>query len=205
MTVSKALVVAAVAVATTAGCQSNVAMPTRSHIASVATHDRPRPTPSQRVGISALPFSLVVNTHQGAISAPVAPLVASVHADGHADPIDPPHATAREWLTAVWIAQSAYPDRPSTGTSYVYGHACHHHACAFTGLRNVRSGDAITVTTTARELSYHVCATGISPKSGDLEVPRCANGAPDLVLVTCEYEGGDVSANNLVVVATSTD
>jgi LPXTG-site transpeptidase (sortase) family protein len=86
-----------------------------------------------------------------------------------------------------------------------YGHACHHHACAFTALRNVRSGDAITVTTTARELSYRVCATGISPKSGDLEVPCCANGTPDLVLVTCAYEEGDVSADNLVVVATSTE
>jgi LPXTG-site transpeptidase (sortase) family protein len=147
---------------------------------------------------------LVVGIGHGVISVPVAPMPATVHPDGHADPIDPPHATAQEWLTAVWITQSAYPDRPSTGTSYVYGHACHHHACAFTALRNVRSGDSITVTTPERELNYHVCTTGISPKSGDLKVPRCASEAPDLVLVTCEYEG-DVSVDNLVVVATLTD
>jgi sortase (surface protein transpeptidase) len=129
---------------------------------------------------------------------------ATVRSNGTADPIDPPHETAQEWLTAVWLTQSAYPSAPSTGTSYVYGHACHYHVCSFTALRNVRVGDPMTVTVPSRKLTYRVCAIGRSPKSGNLQVPRCANGLPDLVLVTCEYEQGDTSTSNLVVAANLT-
>ncbi len=124
-----------------------------------------------------------------------------VHLDGTADPIDPPHATAQEWQTAAWITQSAYPSAPSTGTTYIYGHACHYHVCSFTSLYNARVGDAIAVAIPSQQLGYRVCATGSSPKSGNLRVPRCASGSPDLVLVTCEYEEGDTSTSNLVVAA----
>lgn len=146
-------------------------------------------------------FELLVSTAHAIIHAPVAPLPAVVHASGSADPIDPPHDTAQDWLTVAWITQSAYPSAPSAGTSYIYGHACHYHVCAFTMLTAARVGDGITVTTSSRELSYQVCAIGVSPKSGNLIVPRCANTAPDLVLVTCEYEQGDTSTSNIVVAA----
>ncbi|MEO8750975.1 MAG: hypothetical protein ABI384_11300, partial [Allobranchiibius sp.] len=42
-------------------------------------------------------------------------------------PVDTPHNTAEQWKTAAWVKQSSYPSRSSNGTSYVYGHACHHH------------------------------------------------------------------------------
>ncbi len=150
------------------------------------------------------PFELLVSTARTIIRAPVAPLPAVVHAGGSAEPIDPPHDSAQDWLTAAWIIQSAYPSAPSAGTSYIYGHACHYHVCAFTMLNAARAGDAITVTTSAGELSYQVCAIGVSPKSGNLIVPRCTKTAPDLVLVTCEYEQGDTSTSNIVVAAALT-
>ena len=213
------------------GCQSVTAANDQTSIPSTAPHGSPPdsetspfPTPSSRPGTSASGsanspgssqrnarrssstskfsrFELVVSTAHGIINVPVAPLSAVVHAGGNADPIDPPHDTAREWLTAAWITQSAYPGAPSAGTSYIYGHACHYHVCAFTMLRTARVGDGITVTTSSRQLSYQVCAIGVSPKSGNLIVPRCAGTAPDLVLVTCEYEQGDTSASNIVVAA----
>ncbi len=146
-------------------------------------------------------FSLDVHTSQGEIHAAVAPLSATIRSDGTPEPIDPPHSSARQWDTAAWIEQSAYPERPARGPSYIYGHACHYHVCPFTRLLNSRVGDTITVQTTAKPIRYRVCATGVSSKAGNLVVPTC-NSSTDLVLVTCQYEHGDTSTNNLVVVAT---
>src|SRR5262249_4227624 len=42
-------------------------------------------------------------------------------------PAAPPHDTAQQWNTAVWVTQSTYPSTPGKGTAYVYGHACHYH------------------------------------------------------------------------------
>ena len=150
-----------------------------------------------------MPFALKVTTRDdGTISAPIAPLSADMHSDGTAEPIDPPHNTAEEWRTVAWVTQSAFPNAPSTGTSFLYGHACHYHICSFTTLSNAGIGNSITVTTPSDVLRYRICATGVSPKSSNLDVPHCANAPVDLVLVTCEYEIGDTSTNNFVVSAT---
>lgn len=144
----------------------------------------------------------MVSTSRGDIEAPVAPLSATVHPDGTAEPIDPPHHTAQDWSTAAWIEQSAYPAASARAVSYVYGHACHYHVCSFTRLGDAGIGDSITVTTSASLLSYRVCGSGLSPKAGNLVIPGCDRGSGDLVLVTCAYEQGDTSTKNLVVVAT---
>ena len=147
-------------------------------------------------------FTLTVSTGSGDIQAAVAPLSVDLHSDGTAEPIDPPHGTAAQWLTAAWIRQSTYPAAGARGTTYVYGHACHHHVCSFTRLRDAQVGNAITVTTPHSVLNYRICDTARSAKSGDLAVPSCGSADVNLVLVTCEYEQGDQSTHNLVVAAT---
>lgn len=146
-------------------------------------------------------FALVVHTSRGDISALVNPLSATIRSDGSAEAIDPPHGNARQWDTAAWIEQSAYPATPPSGPSYIYGHACHYHLCPFTRLRDVQVGDAVTVQSAASPIRYRVCAVGVSSKAGNLVVPTCGSSA-DLVLVTCRFERGDTSTDNLVVVAT---
>lgn len=132
------------------------------------------------------------------ISANVAPIsVAS------GQPVDPPHATAAQWDTAAWVEQSSFPSVPSTGTSYVYGHACHHHVCPFTYLKDAAIGDRVVITTTAGTFTYRIDRIGLSPKSA----PTLPSWASDstvrnrVVLVTCAYERGDTSTDNIVVVA----
>jgi LPXTG-site transpeptidase (sortase) family protein len=128
-------------------------------------------------------------------------LRATLHSDGTAEPIDPPHGTAQQWNTAAWIEQSAYPAAPAHGASYIYGHACHYHVCPFSRLADAAVGDAITVQVPAQVLTYRVCARGLSSKDHNLVVPACSRSSADLVLVTCQYEHGDSSTENLVVVA----
>lgn len=149
-------------------------------------------------------FWLTVRTTQGMIQTAVAPLRATLRSDGTATPIDPPHNNAQQWNTAAWIEQSAYPAAPAHGPSYIYGHACHYHICSFTRLRDAIVGNTITVQTTTHVLTYRVCAIGLSSKTGNLVVPACDQPRADLVLVTCQYENGDTSNNNLVVAATLT-
>ena len=143
----------------------------------------------------------MVHAGSGDITTLVDPLSATLRSDGTAEPIDPPHGSARQWDTAAWIEQSAYPAEPASGPSYIYGHACHYHLCPFTRLRDVRVGDAVTVQSSASPISYRVCSVGVSSKAGNLVVPPCASST-DLVLVTCQFERGDTSTSNLVVVAT---
>ena len=149
-------------------------------------------------------FRLTVRTGEGAIQAAVAPLRATLHSDGTAEPIDPPHDNAQQWDTAAWIEQSAYPAAPAQGRSYIYGHACHYHVCSFDRLTDVSWGDTITIHATSQTLTYRVCARGLSPKAGNLVVPACHQPNAELVLVTCQYEHGDTSTDNLVIVANLT-
>jgi LPXTG-site transpeptidase (sortase) family protein len=118
-------------------------------------------------------------------------------------PVDPPHETAAEWNTAVWVKQTTYPSTPAKGTTYIYGHACHHHACPFTHLGDARPGDLARITTASRTSTYTIERIGLSPKSAS-SLPSWASDstAPNrLVLVTCAFEHGDTSTNNIVVVA----
>jgi LPXTG-site transpeptidase (sortase) family protein len=101
------------------------------------------------------------------------------------------------------VVQAAYPAAPSTGTTYIYGHACHHHVCPFTNLKNAAVGDPVVVTTPSGVLSYRITRIGLSPRSAD-SLPNWAalSTTPNrLVLVTCQFEQGDLSVNNIVVAA----
>ena len=143
-------------------------------------------------------FSLLIKTGQGDIAARVGSISVASN-----QPVDPPHSTDAEWNTAVWVEQSTYPSARSKGTSYIYGHACHHHVCPFTHLPEVQIGDLVQVTTSAGTLIYRITQTGLSPKSAT-SLPSWASDStvPNrLVLVTCQFEQGDTSTNNIVVVA----
>jgi LPXTG-site transpeptidase (sortase) family protein len=143
-------------------------------------------------------FSLVVKTQSGDISANV-----SSRSVASNEPVDPPHNTAEQWNTAAWVKQSSYPSTPSNGTSYVYGHACHYHVCPFTRLKDANVGDQVTVTTASGTLMYRIEKIGLSPKAAT-SLPSWASDSsvPNrLVLVTCAYEQGDTSRDNIVVVA----
>jgi LPXTG-site transpeptidase (sortase) family protein len=153
-------------------------------------------TPAEGVRLGS--FSLGVEMQTGRISAAVEPI--SVQSN---QPVDPPHSTAAEWKTAAWVQQSTFPTDGSSGTSYVYGHACHHHVCSFTNLKDVRVGDEVTVTAMSGRLKYRVSRVGNSPKAA-ATLPSWASDSkvPDrLVLVTCAFEQGDTSTENIVVVA----
>jgi LPXTG-site transpeptidase (sortase) family protein len=143
-------------------------------------------------------FSLVVKTQSGDISANVSSISVASN-----EPVDPPHNTAEQWNTAAWVKQSSYPSAPSDGTSYVYGHACHYHVCPFTRLKDANVGDQVTITTASRTLRYRIEKIGLSPKTAT-SLPSWAadSSVPNrLVLVTCAYEQGDTSRDNIVVVA----
>ncbi|MBO0885243.1 MAG: class F sortase, partial [Mycobacterium sp.] len=144
------------------------------------------------------PFALTVSMTSGTISTDVAPI--SVRSHGV---VDPPHNTAQQWNTAAWVEQSTYPATPAKGTTYVYGHACHYHVCPFTNLVDAKPGDQIRVKTRAGTRVYTIARTGLSPKSAR-SLPSWASDStvPNrIVLVTCAYEQGDTSTNNIVVMA----
>lgn len=143
-------------------------------------------------------FTLVVAMASGDITTKVAPISVASR-----EPVDPPHSTAEEWNTAVWVEQSTPPSSPAAGTTYVYGHACHYHVCPFTDLKDAVVGDQISAITSAGSATYTIGRIGLSPKDAD-SLPSWASDStvPNrIVLVTCAYEQGDTSTSNIVVVA----
>ena len=176
--------------------------PTAAATSPSATRNM-RARPSQPVRSHKTPsahgaFSIGITTRSGEISAQVDPISVASN-----EPVDPPHSTPAEWNTAVWVKQSSYPAARSHGTSYVYGHACHYHLCPFTRLKDVTVGDHVTVTTAAGTLTYRIGRVGLSPKTAR-SLPSWASDSsvPNrLVLVTCAYEQGDTSTDNIVVMA----
>jgi len=170
----------------------------RSGNPSRASASRVRPVREVPPPAQAVSFSVAVTTSSGPISANVAPISVASN-----QPVDPPHSTAAEWNTAVWVRQSAYPSAHSTGTSYIYGHACHYHQCPFTQLKDARLGDLVRVTLPTGVLTYQIERTGLSPKTASA-LPAWASDSTvrnRVVLVTCAFEQGDTSTNNIVVVA----
>jgi LPXTG-site transpeptidase (sortase) family protein len=143
-------------------------------------------------------FTLVVAMGSGAITVNVGSISVASH-----EPVDPPHDTAEQWNTAAWVEQSTSPSTPGEGTTYVYGHACHHHVCSFTNLKDADVGDQVRVTTAVRASTYTIERIGLSSKSAN-SLPSWAadSTVPNrIVLVTCAYEQGDTSTDNIVVVA----
>jgi LPXTG-site transpeptidase (sortase) family protein len=170
----------------------------RSGNPSRASASRVRPVREVPPPAQAVSFSVAVTTSSGPISANVVPISVSSN-----EPVDPPHSTAAEWNTAVWVKESAYPSAHSTGTSYIYGHACHYHQCPFTQLKDARIGDLVQVTLPTGALSYQIERTGLSPKTASALPAWSSNSTVRnrVVLITCAFEQGDTSTNNIVVVA----
>ena len=153
-----------------------------------------RPSASPKPGN----FRLVVKTGHGDIAVPVAPLNVASH-----ELVDPPHETSEQWNTAAWIRQAAYPRVHSTGTTYIYGHACRHRECAFNDLKYAGQGDVVVITTPERTLTYVIDRIGLSSKSAN-SLPRWASDSTirdRIIFVTCEIENGKLTPNNLVLSA----
>jgi hypothetical protein len=121
-------------------------------------------------------------------------------------PVDPP-----VWNHAVWVRYRPLvpPTDTTRGTSYVYGHACHHHVCAFTALAGAARGGWIVVRSGAATVRYRITNTSADyPKSGPGSLAARTGGVANrgithrIVLVTCAYDRGDVSLSNFVVVGT---
>jgi LPXTG-site transpeptidase (sortase) family protein len=189
----------------TAGDQGVPQIPVMSpaYMSAGGTPTKPAQPTSSSISVMPSPamsgmFSLVVRTRSDNITASVASISVASN-----EPVDPPHQTAAQWNTAVWVEQSSYPSLRSKGTSYVYGHACHHHLCPFTKLKGARVGDQVNVMTSSDTLTYRIKQIGISPRSAS-SLPSWASDSTEpnrIVLVTCAYEYEDISTNNIVVVA----
>lgn len=157
---------------------------------------RPTPVRSPRPLLPARRFRLVLDAAR--IRVPVAPLSVASH-----EVVDPPHATAREWNTAVWIEQAVNPALSRLGTTYIYGHACEFISCAFNRLVHTRVGDIATIAMPGGRLSYRVDRIGLGTKYAN-SLPRWAadSTVPDrIVLVTCAYNDDGSSTDNLIVAA----
>ena len=160
----------------------------------------------REVAVAGGPVHLTVRAADGRpILATTVGALAPVRTGGGYAPIDPPH-----WNQAVWVRYRPLipPTDTAHGTSYVYGHACHHHRCAFTRLFHATRGGSITVTQDGRAIRYQIVRTSADfPKSGPGSLAARTSGVADrsvprrLVLITCAYESGDVSLNNFVVIA----
>ncbi len=164
---------------------------------STRTPAAPAPTPSPPP-VEERTFSLVVKTGAGDLPAQVAPLSVKSH-----QLVDPPHETAAEWNTAAWIVQAAYPTVSSTGTTYVYGHACRDIECPFTHLEQTAPGDSVVVTTAEGTLTYVVKRTGLSSKTAS-SLPLWASDSTvsdRLVLVSCQIRDDELTPFNVVVEA----
>jgi hypothetical protein len=120
-------------------------------------------------------------------------------------PIDPP-----SWDRAVWVRYRPLvpPTDTADGTSYVYGHACRHHSCSFTELFRAAPGGSVTIDADGRRVEYRITSVSAAyPKTGPGSLAELRGGVADrsvarrLVLITCGYDGGDVSRTNVVVVA----
>jgi hypothetical protein len=170
----------------------------RSSASPHASASRVPLDPGVQLPTQAISFRLAITTSSGVISANVGSI--SVVSN---QPVDPPHDTAEEWNTAVWVRQSAYPSAQSRGTTYVYGHACHYHQCPFTQLKDAQVGDLVRVTLPTSALTFQIERSGLSPKAASA-LPAWASDSTvqnRIVLVTCAFEQGDTSTNNIVVVA----
>ncbi len=132
----------------------------------------------------------VLQTAVGRLTAPIQP-------DGSWGQVEPP-----AWNVADWITQTAAPASATRQLTAVYGHACHHHICSFDRLAAARVGDLVHLITPAGKLSYRVSEVSQDPKGGPGSLNALTRDAANtLVLVTCAYEQGDESLNNLVVAA----
>ena len=139
-----------------------------------------------------------MKTGDGDIAVPVAPLNVKSH-----ELVDPPHETSKQWNTAAWIRQAAYPSVHSTGTTYIYGHACRHRECAFNDLKYAGQGDVVVITTPEETLTYVIDRIDLSSKSAS-SLPLWASDSTirdRIILVTCEIENGKLTPNNLVLSA----
>lgn len=176
---------------------------------SVATPTGTRTAAASEVPLSGGVVHLTVRAPDGGLilTTTVGALTPTAAGSGYA-PIDPPH-----WNQAVWARYRPLvpPTDTAHGTSYVYGHACHHHTCAFTELFRATPGGSITVTQGARSQQFRIVGASAGfPKSGPGSLAARRSGVANrsvprrLVLITCAYETGDVSLNNFVVVASRT-
>lgn len=128
--------------------------------------------------------------------------------------IRPSEATWAVLDVAAWWDQQAAPGNPSTGTSYIYGHACQTAPCAFNELHWLQPGNTVTVTTPSGKVQYDVKRVSCFTKPGfhlDPKVYPCLPDTADqslqhsavydfshkrrIWLITCGYIGNTSPIN----------
>ena len=155
-----------------------------------------QPKPVKQAVNPSEPTWLIITTPHGKVvlQTPIDPLAAPINPDNTWGKMDP-----LAWNRAVWETQSAKPGYPSPGTSAIYGHKCHHHVCSFDELTKVRKGYLIKLVTLTGVLTYRADGSAQYPKEGEGTLSSKHSVHNELMLVTCAYERGDESLNNLVV------
>lgn len=119
--------------------------------------------------------------------------------------IKPPESTTSDLERAYWWSEHAAPGAPSTGTTYIYGHACTRANCAFDDLHLLHRGEVVWVHTAHSILSYRVLAEPL--KLAKTAAGIGASSIYDygvvnrLVLVTCGYAPDGSSPFNWAVIA----
>lgn len=119
--------------------------------------------------------------------------------------IIPPMQTNADLRRVYWWNEHAAPADPSTGTVYLYGHACTHYAlCAFNHLDELVKGDLVNVTTTRGTLTYRVAAAPIRLAKTAAGIGASSIYNYDIVnrlaLITCGYAANGLSPWNWVVI-----
>jgi hypothetical protein len=123
--------------------------------------------------------------------------------------ITPPEATWVDLQSAYWWSQrrySALPGAPSTGTTFLYMHACLQVHCAGNDLHRLRGGEAVVLATRAGVLHYRVVRVLRLDKTpqgvGNNNTLYSYGHRNQLRLVTCGYAPDGSSPFNWAVIAT---
>jgi hypothetical protein len=133
------------------------------------------------------------------------------HRDGGTWTITPAEQTWKDLVSAYWWSErrySALPGDPSTGTTFLFMHACRTVTCAGNHLADLRAGNVIVLSTRAGTLRYTVrrkLRLDKTPAGVGNSRTLYSYGRPDqLRLVTCGYAPDGTSPFNWAVIATLT-
>lgn len=178
---------------------------TASQAGAAIGSSEPSVAPAPVVVPLALPQYLAVFRPDGSRLLKTRQQIGKVHVgqtNGHWNPIDPP-----VWDQAVYWESSALAGTDSTGTTWVYGHACKHHTCPFTSIglmsrRQLRQllGGKIVVWTSHGRLTYTIDTVGGLSKTGKRTLSTTDTSKPGnrFRIVLCEYDGLESLSNYYV-------
>lgn len=118
--------------------------------------------------------------------------------------IKPPESTMGDLEQTYWWSEHAAPGAPSTGTTYIYGHACTRVSCAFNDLHRLHRGEVVWIRTAQGLLHYRVLAEPMKLAKTPAGIGSSSiyeyGVANRLVLITCGYAPDGSSPFNWAVI-----